>query len=133
GWIVEARLTFEPTGGAVKAELAIPNDPPGYTLLDENFVSRGYGLQTERRGDNRLAVWSTRRPSGRQALYYRTTVTPHEDTNLQQAVPALPAPPEYDELHAAAVNAILDEVRSKSADIATFSSLMMRMLASSTP
>ncbi len=133
GWIVEARLSFEPMGGAVKAELAIPSDPPSYTLLDENFVSRGYGLQTERRADNRYAVWSMRRPTGKQALYYRATVTPRDDTSLLQAVPALPAAPEYDELHAAAVNAILDEVRSKSADIATFSSLMMRMLASANP
>jgi hypothetical protein len=124
-WIVEARLTFDAIGGAVKAELAIPLDPPGYTMLDENFVSRGYGLQTERRGENRLAIWSTRRPSGKQALYYRTTVTRHEDQSLVQAVPALTTAPVYDELHGEAVNAILDEVRSKSADIATFSSLLV--------
>ncbi|WP_370307890.1 inactive transglutaminase family protein [Sinimarinibacterium flocculans] len=132
-WIIEARLSFEATGGAAKAELAIPLDPPGYSILDENFVSRGYGLQTERRSNNRVAIWSTRRPSGRQALYYRTTVTPHESKSLEQAVPALAAPPLYDELHSAAVNAILDEVRSKSADIATFSSLLMQMLARPTP
>jgi hypothetical protein len=132
-WIVEARLTFDAIGGAVKAELAIPLDPPGYTMLDENFVSRGYGLQTERRGENRLAIWSTRRPSGKQALYYRTTVTRHEDQSLVQAVPALTTAPVYDELHGEAVNAILDEVRSKSADIATFSSLLVQQLASPTP
>ena len=132
-WIVEARLSFEAAGGAAKAELSIPLDPPGFTILDENFVSRGYGLQTERRSSNRVAIWSTRRPSGRQVLYYRTTVTPHETHSLEQAMPALAAPPIYDEVHGEAVNAILDEVRSKSADIATFSSLMMQLLARPNP
>ncbi|QHS10557.1 inactive transglutaminase family protein [Sinimarinibacterium sp. NLF-5-8] len=132
-WIIEARLGFEPSGGAIKTELAIPNDPTGFSILDENFVSRGYGLQTERRGPNRYATWTMRRPSGKQALYYRATVAPRQDERLTEAVPALSAAPEYDELQAAAVNGILDEVRSKSADIATFSSLMMQILASNSP
>jgi hypothetical protein len=133
GWIVEARLAFEPTGGAVKAELAIPLDPPGYVLLDENFVSRGYGVQTEERGDNRMALWSTRRPSGQQALYYRTTVARHDEERPPQPVPPLEEIPDYGELEGEAVQAILDEVRGKSADIATFSSILVNVLASPAP
>lgn len=129
-WIVDARLSFEPTGGGLKAELAIPLAPPGYVLLDENFVSRGYGLQTEERAGNRVALWSTRRPSGQQALYYRTTVARRDKERDPQPAPPLEQAPEYGELEGEAVQAILDEVRSKSADIATFSSILVRVLAS---
>ncbi|MCF7221362.1 inactive transglutaminase family protein [Marilutibacter chinensis] len=132
-WVIEARLGFEPDGRAIKAELAIPADPPGFMLIDENFVSRGYGVQTERRDDNRVALWSIRRATGQQALYYRATVARHSEEPEPQAVPALEQAPEYDELEGAAVQAILDEVRSKSADIATFSSLLVKMLASPAP
>ncbi|WP_407354474.1 UUP1 family membrane protein [Luteimonas sp. R10] len=132
-WIVEARLSFEPTGAALKAELAIPLDPPGYVLLDENFVSRGYGLQTEERDGNRVALWSTRRPSGHQALYYRATVARRGEERDPQPVSPLEQAPEYGELEGEAVQAILDEVRGKSADIATFASILVRVLASPAP
>ncbi|NZA27512.1 inactive transglutaminase family protein [Luteimonas sp. SJ-92] len=133
GWIVEARLSFTPTGGAVKAELAIPSEPPGYVQLDENFVSRGYGLQTEERDGQRLALWTTRRPAGPQTLYYRTTVTGRDGQGEAQPVPALDEVPAYQEVEGEAVQAILDEVRGKSADIATFSSILVRLLASPAP
>ncbi|AWV06361.1 inactive transglutaminase family protein [Marilutibacter maris] len=132
-WVVEARLGFEPDGRAIKAELAIPANPPGFLILDENFVSRGYGVQTEEREDNRLALWSIRRASGQQALYYRATLSGHQSETVDEAVPALDQAPEYGELEGAAVEAILDEVRSKSADIATFSSLLVKMLAGPAP
>ncbi|QDH71083.1 inactive transglutaminase family protein [Marilutibacter alkalisoli] len=129
-WVVEARLAFEPGSGPVKAEMAIPLAPVGHVLVDENFVSRGYGIQTESRDDNRLALWSIRRASGPQTLYYRATVARQEGVRKPQGVPALERAPEYGDLEGAAVEAILDEVRGKSADIATFSSLLVRLLAS---
>ncbi|GAB3343842.1 inactive transglutaminase family protein [Marilutibacter aestuarii] len=132
-WVIEARLGFEPENSAIKAELAIPAEPEGFIVLDENFVSRGYGVQTETRGDNRLALWSIRRASGQQALYYRATVARHSREVEPEAVPALEETPEYEGLESEAVQAILDEVRSKSADIATFSSLLVKMLASPSP
>lgn len=130
-WVVEARLGFDPDEEhvGIKAELAIPAQPPGFMVLDENFVSRGYGVQTEMRGDNRVALWSIRRASGPQALYYRATIARHARAPVDEAVPALETTPDYGELEGAAVEAILDEVRSKSADIATFSSLLVQKLA----
>ena len=49
-WSIEAHLTFERhTIGPVKARLELPHDPPGFRILREDFVSRGYGLTTEAR------------------------------------------------------------------------------------
>lgn len=132
-WIVEARLGFEATGGSVKATLAIPDDPPGFEILDENFVSRGYGLTTGTEGDNRVAVWTARRPSGRQALYYRVMLYRSRDGELRGPMPPLPPVPDYGEPERSAVMAVLDDVRARSADIATFASVLVQYLNSPAP
>ena len=40
-WTVQARFTIDSYTRPVKAVLQIPFDPPGFAILDENFVSRG--------------------------------------------------------------------------------------------
>lgn len=87
-WVVEARVAFEPSGGALTARLALPDEPPGFGILDENFISRGYGLTTTQQGENREAQWTTRTPSGRQVLYYRATVY---ELNRERPAPPTPA------------------------------------------
>ena len=132
-WVIEARLSFSPTGGSVKANLLLPKDIPGFSILDENFISRGYGLATEDLGSHRQAVWSMRRPSGAQALYYRATLVKDESSLVKKGVPALAKTPDFEEPYKSAVLAVMDEVRSRSADIATFSSTLIRELSSSSP
>jgi hypothetical protein len=127
-WTVEARLTFDPTGAAAKATLLLPKDPPGFTMLDENFISRGYGLATEDLGNQRQAIWTTRRPSGPQALYYRASVVRSMEPDLAQGVPALPTEAQYEEPYRSAILAVLDEVRARSADILSFSVALVREL-----
>ncbi len=132
-WLVEARLNFEALGGATRASLHIPSDPPGFTVLDENFISRGYGLATEAEDAARQAVWTTRRTSGNQALYYRARVVQSAELPPPQGVPALTRVPEYEEPFASAVLAVLDEVRARSADIFSFASALVMELNSPQP
>ena len=42
-WSIEAKLEFEATGEPVIASLAIPGTQPGFTLMNENAASPGYG------------------------------------------------------------------------------------------
>ncbi len=132
-WVIEARLTFDPTGGATRATLLIPRDPPGFTILDENFVSRGYGLVTEDLGLNRQTVWTMRRPAGPQALYYRATVMRSAMPAPREGVPALPAAPTYEEPDASAVLTVLEEVRARSADVESFAVALVRELNQAQP
>lgn len=129
-WIIEARLGFEPIGGAVKAELKLPEAPPGFRVLEENFISRGYGIAVEEVNGQRTAIWTQRRPSGRQALFYRATLMaqPRQEPQTEEVAPLPPPVPDYEEPYLQAVNAVLDEVRSRSADVATFASMLMQML-----
>src|SRR5687767_13714641 len=73
-WNVEAAVTFEPGPAAVKATLRIPSLTPGFTVLDENFVSRGFGLSTRISATGREAQWAVRQANGPQTLYYRALV-----------------------------------------------------------
>ncbi|TVP89570.1 MAG: hypothetical protein EA347_03995 [Thioalkalivibrio sp.] len=125
-WIVEARVAFEPTGGAVTARLLIPHQPPGLALLGEHFVSRDYGLTTGVSGENREAIWTSRSPSGRQAVYYRATfyeLDRHLRTQAEYPGPA--SVPEFEEPYASAAASIVERVRERSADITTFATVLV--------
>jgi hypothetical protein len=130
-WIVEARVAFEPTGGALTARLVLPHEPPGFALLDENFVSRGYGLATGMDADNREVTWTTRSPSGRQVLYYRATVYQLQRSLRTQAeFPGPAAAPDLDEPYRSAAETIVDQVRARSADITSFATVLVRDMLS---
>nr|WP_200872725.1 inactive transglutaminase family protein [Polycyclovorans algicola] len=132
-WLVEAKLSFEAIGGATRAALNVPVDPPGYTVLDENFISRGYGLSTESAGTSRRAVWTTRRTAGSQALYYRARVVRSTEPRPPEGLPALAKVPEYEEPFGAAVLAVLDDVRARSADIFSFATALVMELNATQP
>ena len=131
-WSIEAHLTFERhTVGPVKARLKLPHEPPGYRILREDFVSRGYGLTTEIEEGERIAMWAVRRANGEQSLYYRATV--YRDSAAGE-VPEQPPFPETEELEPPfneALAALLDSVRAESADVATFVSALLRRLSNS--
>src|SRR5690606_358744 len=74
-WVVEAKLQFQASGGPAKAAFYIPDDPPGFVRLNEDFISSNYGLATNKVGENRQAEWAVRRAKGKQVLYYRMEFT----------------------------------------------------------
>ena len=70
-WDVEARVTFQGRGLPAKVTLALPDSPRGVAVLDEDFVSRGFGLKVspEENDDASKAVWTVRRSSCSQSIY----------------------------------------------------------------
>ena len=133
-WTVEARASFYAQGN-VKARLALPSNPPGFEVLDEDFVVRDFGLAEELDGGQRYALLSARRVAGPQALYYRLSVNP-DDTpgSAREAFPGYPKVPDYPELFQPAIDTLLKDVRGRSADIASFArQLILRLNTSSDP
>ena len=120
-WIVEAHLTFFAKNKPVKASLALPRNTRRYAIVDENFISQGYGLTTVKDEDNRRATWSIRNANGKQHLYYRATVRrvdvddPHTDKQSPQVLP-----PYFEGAQLTAVQAFVSDIKEKSADTATF-------------
>ena len=120
-WMVEANLRFTADGnGPVKADFTIPYMPPYFAILDEYFVSHNYGVTTNLNGYNRQTVWSLRRGSGAQSLYYRAIFreVDNNESSLTKA-PSVKAQPLL-ETQKSAVEAITNQVRQSSADIQTF-------------
>ncbi len=120
-WTVEARIRFNADRGRpIKLRFAVPVAPPGFGLLDETFVSHGYGLTTAQHGDEREAVWTIRRARGEQDLYYQAVVYPKPHQDGGDSRPPRPAAPEFSDAEAAVVENLVQQIRAHSADIATF-------------
>ncbi|KTD24186.1 MULTISPECIES: inactive transglutaminase family protein [Legionella] len=121
-WMVEANLRFVADRNTpVKASFTIPYMPPYFAILDEYFVSHNYGVTTNLSGYNRQTVWSQRRSSGDQSLYYRAIFREvnNNESSLTNKPPLVKAQPLID-TQRSAVEAITNQVRQSSADIQTF-------------
>lgn len=129
-WILEARVTFKASGGSAKASLVLPADPPGLTIIDEDFISSSFGLTVEGEGAERKARWAVRRASGQQTLYYRVSLVSDTASAKERSEPkpAFPEKPDYPAPEGAAIEALLQEVRERSADIESFTrELLVRL------
>lgn len=130
-WQVEVKVSFETGDRPVKVELQVPGSRESLPILNENFISRGFGLTTTRVDSHRLAIWSKRRPEGAQALYYRALVELRPPQGAERAAvkpPEIALPP-FGGAEMIAANAILDDARQKSADLDTFVAQLVRRLA----
>lgn len=130
-WTVEARIEFKARKDSpVKVQFYIPREPVGFTVVDENFVSGSYGLTTEDNGTQRSAQWAVRKVKGYQVLYYRIHLSP--DTTDQISSEIQPLQPRHN-LHLqdvimSAAEGLIAEVRSKSADSASFARELLTRL-----
>lgn len=127
-WVVELNLQFQPSSGPVKASIHIPLHPPGYSSLDETFLARNYGVNFDSTGDHRMAVWTIRRATGKQSLYYRAIFYP--DPTIEGQLSKLTEFPKFDlpETEKSAAETLINDVRAKSADTATFTAELLKKL-----
>ncbi len=132
-WTLQARFTIDARSGPVKVTLQIPQRPAGFAVLDENFVSRGYGLTTVEGDEGREAQWAIREARGRQTLYYRVVVTPDPRQPPEGRPPAPAEPPPLEELYATAVQGLVAAARERSADPASLAAELLRRLNDPTP
>lgn len=134
-WSVEARIQFKADPGPVKVSFYIPSDPPGFTVINEDFVSSNYGLTMEDDGVNRKVIWAVRRATGDQVLYYRIQLVEDPNANAQHPAPKprFPTVPEYREPARSAVMSFLERVRRESADVETFVRELLKQINDPTP
>jgi hypothetical protein len=125
-WNIEAAVTFEPGPAAVKATLRIPSLTPGFSLHNEHFVSRGFGVSTRTVVAGREAQWAVRQASGRQTVYYRAAVYRDAARIAEDTTPPFPQLPQLDEASRIAVEGLVAEVRRQSADVASFTTELLK-------
>ena len=133
-WTLEAHVSFQRSSpGAVKARLRIPMNPPGFRIVSENFVSRGYGLTVDEKADSREALWAVRRVAGKQSLYYRLSVYADPARRGSLPKPVFPTVPDLPEPYFSAMVDLASQVREQSADIQTFTFTLLHKLNDPTP
>lgn len=127
-WTIETSVEFNAGPGTIKVNLQIPTLTPGYRTLREFNVSKGYGFNLNYVSGGREAQWAVRSASGRQSIYYRRVI--YEDPGSEQTdtTPPFPPPPVIDEPLKTAVDVVITEVREHSADTATFTTELLRLV-----
>ena len=134
-WNIEVHATFTAENHPIKVGIYIPRNTPQYAILDENFISQGYGLATTTPEEgNRRAVWSIRKANGKQSLYYRAVIrrmpTDHEPGEPKTSPlkkPTLETP------LLEAAQALAKDILSKSADTETFVQALIKRIHNPSP
>jgi hypothetical protein len=129
-WRVEVQLEFDAAGGPVKAGLFVPRRTENLVIVDQSFVSPGYGIVTDSQpGRGLRAVYSIREARGTQALYYRAVVQP---ARVRDEVSRDPAPeleaPELEGAQRIAAESVIGAARQRSSDTATLAALIVKSL-----
>jgi hypothetical protein len=92
-WRVEVRMIINGRGKPVSAALHLPRFSQGFAVVDENFISDGYGFETttDKENYNRQAVWTKRNVRGRDNIFYRAVIYQVDNSaNAPVAKPDLP-------------------------------------------
>jgi len=132
-WTVQARFTVDSYTRPIKVVLQIPIQPPGFAILDENFVSRGFGLTIVHEESGREAHWAIRQAAGRQTFYYRSVVTPDSVLTGSLERPGQVEVSSLGEPHDTARQTIVDAAQAQSADVRSFTTEILDRLNDPNP
>lgn len=134
-WRVEVQVQFEAEGGPVKAGLFLPRRTGDLIIVDQSFVSPGYGIVTEPQpGRGLRAIYTIREASGLQTLYYRAVLQPTRirDETGRDPAPDLP-PPELEGAERVAAETVVRAARQQSSSAATLAPLIVKWLQEARP
>ena len=132
-WTIESAVSFDSGPGSIKVQLHVPTLTPGFRMLNENSVSRGYGFSLNYGSGGREAQWAIRRADGEQTIYYRISV--YEDASVDQSdtTPPFPPLPVINEPMKTAADVLVSDVRDHSADTASFTTELLSRLNDPSP
>jgi len=134
-WRIEVQIRFEAAGGPVKAGLYLPRRTGDMIIVDQSFVSPGYGIVTEPRpGRGLAAIYSIREAGGLQTLYYRAVLQPTRirDDQSRDAMPDKPAV-EFEGAERIAAETVIRAAQQQSSDARTLAPLIVKRLQEAHP
>jgi hypothetical protein len=132
-WTIESAIHFDSGPGTIKVQLHVPTLTPGFRMLNENSVSRGYGFSLNYGSGGREAQWTIRRADGEQTIYYRISVFEDDTVDESDTVPPFPPRPVINEPLNTAVDVLVSDVRDRSADTASFTTELLRRMNDPSP
>ena len=132
-WTIEAAVNFDSGPGSIKVQLHVPTLTPGFRMLNENSVSRGYGFSLNYGSGGREAQWAIRRADGEQTIYYRISVYEDASANQADTIPPFPPLPVINEPLKTAVDVLVSDVRDHSADTSSFTTELLSRVNDPSP
>jgi len=132
-WTIEAAVNFDSGPGSIKVQLHVPTLTPGFRMLNENSVSRGYGFSLNYGSGGREAQWAIRRADGEQTIYYRISVYEDDSVDQSDTTPPFPPLPVINEPLKTAIDVLVSDVRDQSADTASFTTELLRRVNDPSP
>jgi hypothetical protein len=128
-WNVEAHMSFIAQNRPAKVSLFIPRASRRFAIVNENFISQGFGITTATEGGNRQVEWSIRKAKGKQILYYRAEIR-HTETKAPavEAKPPEIEDPKFEGPYLAAAQSLVADIRYRSADADTFVKELLKRL-----
>ncbi len=132
-WTIESAVSFDSGPGSIKVQLHVPTLTPGFRMLNENSVSRGYGFSLNYGSGGREAQWAIRRADGEQKIYYRLSVYEDDSVDESDTTPPFPPMPVIEEPMNTAVEVLVDDVSDHSADTASFVTELLSRLNDASP
>lgn len=139
-WHIEAKADFVPKyRHPVKVNMMLPKNRGSYILVDENFISPGYGFNTKTSDKNRIGTWSKRKAVGEQVIFYRGVLYKFDSTSDSEGKPPKPerinrkallkaTESSVDNPYLLALDSLVDELKEHSADEVTFISELYKLL-----
>lgn len=134
-WTVEAKIEFFAGDEPVVVSFALPDKPPHFINLNEDFASSGYGFSQQKTTAQRRAQWTARSASGKQTLFYRLDIYEKSGVHLQKSfmAPTPLEPVELDQPFKTAALNLIDKVKARSVDSETFVSELIKALNAPNP
>ena len=129
-WTVESKTSFTPGKGPINVELRLPASLAGWVILDEHFVSSGFGFSIVKEGDEiSKARWTRQSLQRPTTLYYKMQIY---RANADRELPALdvtpPTKPLLEADQQAAMDRLVDRVSQQSSDNESFTLLLLQEL-----
>lgn len=128
-WTVEVTVSFDAGPGPIKANLYIPGLTPGFAILEENYLSRGFGYTPAYVDGGRQVQWTRRRARGVQTLYYRAVIYKDPSVIESDTTPPFPDSPNMRGPLRTAMDVLLEDVGAKSADPSSFTVELLKRLS----
>lgn len=128
-WQIEAEIQFNADNEAVTVSLNLPRDNH-FDLIEEFTASPAFGISITRDSNQAQAIWSKRRVSGKQTLYYKGTFRSALDAAREAPPTSVVAKPVLEQQYHSSANAIIEQALSKSGNQQTFVTQIKQLINS---
>jgi hypothetical protein len=116
-WEAEVRISFRAKNAPAEISLYIPRTGGTYSAVDEQFISRGFGINIQESDGNRKVLWSANKISGTQLLYFRTFIRSavrHNETATTEVLKI--NNPNFEGAMLLAANILIEDIKSYTSD-----------------